>query len=146
MIDGVLITPLRRIANPKGDVLHAIKRSAPGFRAFGEAYFSQVLPGDTKGWKRHRRMTLNLVVPVGAIQFGIVDDRAGSATRGQFFSVTLGDPQYARLTVPPGLWMAFRGVATTHSLLLNVADEEHDPAEADNAELNAFPFPEASPL
>lgn len=144
MIEGVLVTPLRRISNPKGDVLHAIKRSSPGYKAFGEAYFSMVAPGDTKGWKRHQRLTLNLVVPVGTIEFGIVDERESSPTRGQAASVTIGDPDYSRLTVPPGLWVAFRGVASVSSLLLNVADEEHDPAEADNAELGAFPFPSAS--
>lgn len=153
MIEGVLITPLRRIAHPKGDVMHAIKRSSDGFRGFGEAYFSWVLPGDVKGWKKHRRVTLNVVVPVGAIRFSVFDDREGSATRGRSGRVTLGDPSlsdggepvsYARLTVPPSLWVAFAGVSESPSLLLNVADEEHDPTEADNLPLDTFPLPKES--
>lgn len=139
MIDGVLVTPQRRIANPNGDVLHAMKRSAPGFAGFGEAYFSTVKPGAVKGWKRHRRMTLNLVVPQGAIRFAIHDDRPESPTCGRFDSIELGPDNYARLTVPPGLWVAFQGRAA-FNLLLNLANEEHDPDEADAADLGAFPF------
>jgi dTDP-4-dehydrorhamnose 3,5-epimerase len=54
--------------------------------------------------------------------------------------VTLGSDNYARLTVSPGLWIAFASAQTQRSLLLNVIDEEHDPAEADNLELEAFEF------
>ncbi len=135
------MTPLRRIAHPRGDVLHALKRSAPGFVGFGEAYFSTMLAGEIKGWKRHRRVTLNLVVPVGKIRFVIHDDRATSPTCGRFDDVTLSPDNYARLTVAPGLWLAFAGAHAERSLLLNVIEEEHDPAEADNRELAAFAFP-----
>jgi dTDP-4-dehydrorhamnose 3,5-epimerase len=141
LIEGIVVTPLRRVANAKGEVLHALKRSSPGFVGFGEAYFSTVLAGEIKGWKRHRRVTLNLVVPVGRIRFVVHDDRAVSPTRGRFDDVTLGLDNYARMTVSPGLWVAFEGAHADLSLLLNVIDEEHDPAEADNVELGAFEFP-----
>lgn len=39
LIDGVLLTPLKQIAHPKGDVFHAMKCVDPGFEGFGEAYF-----------------------------------------------------------------------------------------------------------
>lgn len=140
LIDGVVVTPQRKIANPKGDVLHALKRSAPEFAGFAEAYFSSVHPGAIKGWKRHRRVTLNILVPIGCVQFVIHDDRSESPTQGAFFDVLLSPDHYARLTVAPGLWMAFRGVGPGMNLLLNIIDEEHDPAESDDAELSAFPF------
>lgn len=140
LIGGVLLTPLRRVPNPKGDVMHAVKRSSPGFAGFAEAYFSAALPGQIKGWKRHRRVTLNLVVPVGRIRFVIHDDRPDSPTRGHFDDVTLGEEHYARLTVPPGLWMAFTAARSEPGMLLNVTNEEHDPNEADNAGLESFNF------
>ena len=140
LIEGLLLTPLKRISHPKGEVLHAMKRSQPGFVDFGEAYFSMVLPKNIKGWKRHRNVTLNLVVSVGRIRFVIYDDRAASSTCGQFTDVTLGRENYARLTVPPGVWVAFMGVDDAPSLLLNIADQEHDPDEADNASPESFRF------
>jgi dTDP-4-dehydrorhamnose 3,5-epimerase len=130
---GAVVTPLRRIHHPKGDVLHGLKASEDSFNGFGEAYFSHVHMGVTKGWKRHNQMTLNLIVPVGTIEFHL---RSDDGTRGS--SISLGDARYARLTVPPGVWMAFTGVGEDLNLLLNVASMSHDPGEAVTAPLEQF--------
>lgn len=127
------LTPLRIIAHPKGVVMHALKASDAGFAGFGEAYFSTVLAGETKGWKKHLRMQMNLVVPMGSIQFHLHDERTGITE-----VYTLNQENYQRLTVPAGFWMAFRGMAAGASLLLNVANLQHDPAEAVNVDLATF--------
>ncbi len=135
MIEGVLLTPLRRIYHPKGDVFHAMKCTDPGFEGFGEAYFSSIVQGLVKAWKRHSRMTLNLVCIVGKIHFVLYDGREFSPTCGQFVEVTLSpesESLYRRLTIPPGVWMAFVGIGDGKSVLLNVADIPHDPAEQVN--------------
>lgn len=138
MIAGALITPLKEIETPGGNVFHAIKASDPGYSGFGEAYFSTAQPGKIKPWKRHNRMTLNLVVPIGKIRFVLYDDRTAPP---KFTEVVLGNPgHYARLTVPHGIWMAFQGVAEGTSWLLNVADLQHDPAEADRRSLDEIPY------
>jgi dTDP-4-dehydrorhamnose 3,5-epimerase len=140
LIAGVLVTPQKRILHPSGDILHALTASGLGYAGFGEAYFSTVHPGAIKGWKRHKRVTLNLVVPIGEIRFVIHDDRPGSPTQGQFTDLVLGGENYARLTVSPGVWMAFEGRSQGTNLLLNIIDEEHDPAEADNVALESFEY------
>jgi dTDP-4-dehydrorhamnose 3,5-epimerase len=140
LIDGVLITPQKRILNPGGDILHALKRTGSGYVGFGEAYFSTIHAGAVKGWKRHRRVTLNLVVPVGVIRFVIHDDRSDSPTVGLFGDICLGGENHARLTVPPGLWLAFQGRGDGLNLLLNIIDDEHDPGEADQVDLADNPF------
>ncbi len=122
-VDDILVTSLKRIPVAGGDVLHAMKRSDPGFVDFGEAYFSMVEKGAVKAWKRHLRMTLNLVVPQGRVRFVFLD------AAGRFRAIEIGDDHYVRLTVPPGLWFGFQGRATRASLLLNLADMVHDPAE-----------------
>ena len=73
-MDGVIISPLKKIHHPKGDIFHAIKKSDVGFFGFGEAYFSTVNQGDIKGWKKHKEMILNLVVPVGEIEFVVYNE------------------------------------------------------------------------
>ena len=139
-MDGVSLQPLKQIVNEKGDLYHAMKKSSLGFEGFGEAYFSSVTHGVVKGWKQHQRMTLNLVVPVGAIAFVVYDERPESQTRGEFFQQTLSQENYQRLTVAPGLWMAFAGVSQDLNLLLNIASIEHDPDEARNRELAEIPY------
>ena len=128
-MDGVILTPLKQIHNPKGDIFHAIKKSDTGFAGFGEAYFSTINQDDIKGWKKHTEMTLNLVVPIGEIEFVIYDEEIK-----EFFSVKLSQNNYQRLTVKPNFWMAFRGLGE-YNMLLNLASIEHDPNEAINIDL-----------
>ena len=129
-MDGVILTPLKQIHNSKGDVYHAMKKSDDGFDGFGEAYFSTIHKGDIKGWKKHTKMTLNLIVPVGEIEFIVYNEDLK-----EFFSATLSPNNYQRLTVKPNLWMAFRGIGE-YNMLLNLASIEHNPDEAIKIELS----------
>jgi dTDP-4-dehydrorhamnose 3,5-epimerase len=131
ILAGVLITPLKEISTPGGNVMHAMKSIDTGFSGFGEAYFSKIEPGAIKPWKRHRLMTLNLIVPLGSIRFVIYDDRPYSPTIGKFQEVILSPVRYSRLTIPPMLWMAFQGSVESGGMLLNIADIMHDPNECD---------------
>lgn len=135
-LDDILLTPLARIATPGGDVMHAMKASDQGYNGFGEAYFSWVDTGAVKAWKRHTRMTMNLVVPVGCVRFVFALSHSGP-----FRTVEIGtQAEYARLTVPPQVWFGFQGRANGPSLLFNLASIPHDPAEAQRAGLQEFDF------
>ena len=133
-MDGVTLTPLKQIFHPKGNIFHAMKKSDPGFAEFGEAYFSTINRNDIKGWKKHTRMTMNIVVPIGEIKFVVYNEQTK-----EFFSVLLSEKNYQRLTVAPNLWMAFNGIGE-YNMLLNLASFEHDPTEAINIELNEIPY------
>lgn len=134
-LDGVLITPVRIIPNESGDILHGLKATDESFISFGEAYFSIIHAGKKKGWKKHTRMTLNIVVPVGEIGFVLYDGRANSPTEGLYYEIVLSRKNYMRLTVPPGIWMAFYGKGEDENMLLNMASIPHDPTEAESLPL-----------
>lgn len=141
MMEGVELYPLKHISVPNGDVFHALKCTDEGFAGFGEAYFTQIESGKAKGWKRHNHMKLNLVVVYGKVKFVIYDDRENSKTKGQFEVVTLSPSEnYRRLTVAPGLWMAFYGADRTTSMLMNIIPGPHNPSEADKKELPEIAF------
>ena len=129
-MDGVILTPLKQIRISKGSVLHAMKKSDIGFDGFGEAYFSTVNKNDIKGWKKHTEMTLNLVVPIGKMEFVIYNDK-----NHNFFNVTISQDNYQRLTISPGFWLAFRGL-DEKNILLNIASIEHDPSESESIDLD----------
>lgn len=133
-MDGIILTPLKQIHHPKGDIFHAMKKSDVGFDGFGEAYFSTVNKDDIKGWKKHTKMTLNLVVPIGEVEFVIYDEKIE-----EFFSVKISQHNYQRLTIKPNLWMAFRGVGN-HNILLNLASIEHDQNEAVNMNISEIQY------
>ena len=125
-IDGVIFTPLKIISVADGDILHGMKISEEGYQGFGEAYFSSVHHNSIKGWKRHFKMVLNMVVPIGKIRFVLFDDRKESTTLGCFQEIMMSEDNYGRLTVPPMIWFGFQGMASGSSLVMNVADLKHD--------------------
>lgn len=129
----ITITPLRRVEHPKGDVFHGIKASEPSYVGFGEAYFTTIVSGEVKGWKKHTEMTMNIIVPLGMVRFHIHD-----AASGKTATHDVGDLNYCRLTIPPGYWVAFQGLTDHTNLILNVANLEHDPAEAVNVPLEKY--------
>ena len=138
MIKDAVITHLDVIDTPGGEVMHAIKETSAGYMGFGEAYFSWVDEGAIKAWKRHKNMTLNLVVPVGEIKFVLFDDRDASNIR--FQEVILSMDNYCRLTVPPMVWMGFQGLSSERSILLNIANIEHDATEIDRLEIEKINY------
>lgn len=141
IITGVELHPLKRITVPKGDILHALKSGDSGYVGFGEAYFSEIKNGEVKGWKRHNRMILNIVVVKGEIGFVVYDDRQDSHTYGEYMHFALSpDKNYSRLTLAPGLWMAFYGIGEGTSMLMDIIPEHHDPTEADKKELEEIPY------
>lgn len=141
MIEGVEVVPLKIIETDGGDVLHGMKKSDFGYEGFGEAYFAMIDPETIKGWKRHREMVLNLVVPIGVVRFVIYDDRLNSVSYGKFQEITLSrKDNYCRLVVPSMLWMGFQGIGMDKNMLLNIANIEHSPEEVDRKELNEIEY------
>lgn len=131
-IEGLLVQPLREIADERGAVLHMLRSDSPLFMKFGEIYFSEVHPGGIKAWKRHSVMTQHFAVPVGRIRVVAYDDRTGSRTRGALAEYEIGRPEaYFLLRIPPMIWYGFQGLGPQASLLVNCTDVAHDPAESE---------------
>lgn len=129
MIDGVQLTPLKIMNNSSGDVMHGIKSSENQFKGFGEIYFSKILSGHIKGWKFHRDMTMNLIVISGEVKFVIFDERSDSTTKNQFEEYILSNIMYSRLTVPPKVWIAFKGLSSSESIIVNFSNIIHNDNE-----------------
>jgi len=131
-MDGVVLTPLKKIPTGKGDVMHAMKATDSGFCGFGEVYFTQIYPHQVKGWKRHKKMVLNLVVVSGEIRFHICNEQTGER---QTIDLS-AENNYQRLTLQPMLWMAFEGLGQQTALLMDLIPEPHDPSEAETRDLS----------
>ena len=138
MIKDVIVTHLDVINTLGGNVMHGIKSTSDGYAGFGEAYFSQIDKGAIKAWKRHKEMTLNLMVPVGEIRFILFDERKVSNT--QFQEIVISKNNFCRLTVPPMIWMGFQGLSDDGSMLLNIANIEHDAYEVDKKNFKQIKF------
>ena len=134
---GVDFYDLKEISDKRGSVLHMIRSDADDFEAFGECYFSEILPKKIKAWKKHKLQTQNISVPVGEIILVIFDPRKESKTYNNIIVCKLGRPNnYKRVKIPPGVWYGFKCVSTTKALLVNCADIPHNKNESVVLEYN----------
>ena len=138
MINDVLLTPLDIIETPGGDVMHAMRKIDSGFNGFGEAYFSWVSFNSIKAWKRHTKMTMNLIVPVGNVKFVFFEDANEIANK--FRIEEIGENRYERITVPPGIWFGFQGIDYPKSLIMNIANIPHQTNEVERLSLNKINY------
>lgn len=138
MIETIQQNNLKVINSDEGSVLHFIKKTEESFRDFAEVYFSTVNKESIKAWKLHKRMTLNLVVPVGRVLFYFIDSRPDSINYNKIDTFVLSQNPYTRLTVPPMYWFGFKGLADGLNLISNQADLVHDPKEVERKPINAF--------
>lgn len=114
------------IRDERGAVLHMLRNDSPSFDGeFGEIYFSKIRQGVTKGWKFHREIHQNFVVPVGEVEFEFYDFRKHSPTQGAEYSVRLSEENYWLISVPNQIWYAFRGLAQEESLIANFTSAPH---------------------
>ena len=134
-MEKVLISRLKKIPTKGGDIYHALKNSENDFKGFGEAYFSNIDFNNIKAWKRHLKMTCNLIVPYGKVRFVFFDEDFVSTK-----IVDIGVDNYCRITVKPKTWFGFKGLNSPSSLILNISDIPHNPKEIERKEINSINF------
>ena len=133
----VVVNKLKKINVEGGDVLHCLKSSDKSFKEFGEAYFSFIEMNYIKAWKRHIKMTMNLIVPIGLVQFVFY-----SPDKNLIMNTKIGEDNYCRITVSPGVWFGFKGIAKDKSCIMNISNIIHDPLETEKMPLDFLRFRE----
>ena len=78
---------------------------------------------------------MNLIVPVGNVQFNFYDDR-----KFLIKNIVIGEKNYSRITVPPMIWFGFKGISNNTSYILNISDVLHDPSEQERKPLTFLNF------
>jgi len=128
------LTVLPIIPAENGWVRHALRVSDKDFVGFGEVYFSAITHLAVRAWKKHNRVTCNLVVISGTVKFVIrINDL-------EFEEYILSSENNTRLTIPCGYWFGFQGVGLGENLIMNVANEIHDPDEVQRKSCFEFKY------
>ncbi len=141
-IEGVIVKPLKQIADNRGSVLHMIRRDSELLNEFGEIYFSEIHPGTVKAWKLHKEKTQNLTVPINRIRLVIYDSRPKSRTHGGIVEYEIGRPNnYKLIHIPPMLWYGFQALDNQTALIVNCSDQPHDPEEIESLPLDSDQIP-----
>ena len=129
MIDGVIVKPLKQVADERGKIMHMLRCDDPAFERFGEIYFSVVNPGAIKAWHLHKEMPLNYAVVTGMIKLVLYDDREGSKTKGESMELFIGEDNYSLVKVPPMVVNGFKGIGVNPAIVANCATIPHRPDE-----------------
>ena len=119
MIDGVKITPLKKIEDDRGSVLHMMRKDSKIFISFGEIYFSTAYPKAVKAWHLHKETYLNYACISGTIKLVLFDDRPKSRTKNKIQEIILSIDNYFLVTVPPLIWNGFTNIGKQNAILAN---------------------------
>jgi len=116
------------IKNPKGNIMHFIKCSDENYSKFGEVYFTWIKKKEFKGWKYHKKMHMNITVPIGVVKFIFYDNLLKKK-----IIFLLNQKKFGTLYVPPRIWFAFENMSKSRdSLVVNFSNIIHNKNESLN--------------
>jgi dTDP-4-dehydrorhamnose 3,5-epimerase len=131
LIEGAKLIPLKTICDERGSLMEILRRDAPHFEKFGQAYVTTAYPGVVKGWHYHKVQTDRFCVLAGMMKVVLYDDRDNSPTRGRINEFFLGERQRALLVIPPLVLHGFKCIGVHEAMVLNIPTEPYDHANPD---------------
>lgn len=140
-IEGVVITPLKKIPDERGMIMHMLRCNDPHFEQFGEIYFATAYPGIIKGWHEHTEQVQNYAAIVGMIKLVLYDNRPNSPTYKQLMELFIGENNYQLVRIPTGVINGWKNIGLEVAIVANCATIPHK-----QGEMNRFePFGDAVP-
>ena len=136
MIDDVVITSLKKIPDERGAIFHMLRSDDYDFIKFGEIYFSMAYPGVIKGWHNHTKQTQMYCVVQGMIKLVLCDLRRSSNTYMRVEEIFIGDLNYCRVKIPPGVANGYKNIGVSPCILANCSDMPHEKDEMER--INPF--------
>jgi len=109
------------IRHPKGDIRKLWKTNGLPYEP-KEIYISEVIPGEFKGWKLHKRQVSTLCVLHGKVDFSIKTD-------DEVNKVTLSSEGCTMLHIGTDTWFGFEAIGDVTAKILNFSSIVHDPSE-----------------
>lgn len=111
------INKLKKFDDERGSVLHGMKFNDEDSFGIKEVYFSTVNYGFYKGWKKHQKMVLNLIVIEGQVLFYLADNEFK-----EFKEIIICKNDLKRITIMPNQWLSFTSLVKPSSKIMNIAN------------------------
>ena len=125
----------KKIINRNGNIYRLLRKDSTDYFGFGEAYVSKIKYKKRKGWKKHKKMKLNISVPSGKVKFIIFDE-----AKNKFHEIVIGEKNYKRLIIFPNTWFAFEGIGENENIVINVSNILHDAKEQTTKPINYIKY------
>ncbi len=129
------ITPLKKIEDERGKVLHMLREDSPVFRRFGEIYFSFSNKNIIKGWYQHKKNVLNFALIQGIVKLVIYKNEADNKNY-HLDELILSQKNYSLISLEPFVWYSFKNIGHEISILANCTTLTHNPNEIEKMPIN----------
>ena len=134
-IEGIIIKPLKIIADERGWLMEILRCDDPFFKKFGQVYLTTAYPGVVKAWHYHKKQTDNFTCVHGMMKVVLYDARTDSPTYRALMEVVIGDKNPALIVVPPGVYHGFKALGTETAYFLSIPTLPYNYAEPDEFRL-----------
>lgn len=122
MSKKLMINKFKIKKNNRGNIYKIISKKSKFYCGFSELYISCIKKNETKGWNKHKKMTLNLFVIKGKIRIEIYKNNRKTRK-------ILNENSLKILTVPPNTWVKFINLSQNSSKIINFANLMHNKNE-----------------
>ncbi len=123
MIEGIVASQLRQIADERGWLIEILRSDWEHFQKFGQVYVTAAYPNIVKAWHMHKKQTDNIACLKGMIKLVLYDDREKSKTKGKVDEYTIGERNLLLIVIPPGIWHGFKTISEDYAMILNTPTE-----------------------
>tara|TARA_A100001037_G_C14869497_1_gene508886 strand:+ start:324 stop:728 length:405 start_codon:yes stop_codon:yes gene_type:complete len=116
------------ISNELGSIYKFISTNSLYYKGFKESYFTSVKYRKIKGWNYHKKITCNIIVIKGKIEFSFKDEYFNDIYL-ENKKLILSDNLNYRLVIPPKIWFSFKGKKKGENIILNLTNKIYDKTE-----------------
>ena len=134
MIQGVQLTPLKVSTDDRGYLIvigSSGRTDAPDLPVMREVYLvGDMAKGTIRAFHKHETLWDYFFISNGSAKFILVDDRPGSATKGEMNTFVLTERNPSLLIVPAGVYHGWMSLEDD-TQMISIANEPYDPKNPD---------------
>lgn len=119
-VKSIKVLKNKIINNNKGSIIKYVSKKNKFFSSFGEVYFSILKKNKTKGWNYHKKYTCIITVPLGEVEFMIINKKKKLSN----YKIS----KKKILIIPPNHWFAFKS-NSNDAIIVNLIDGTHSNKE-----------------
>lgn len=128
-IEGLLVKPLERFWDERGDFRELVRNTDPGFPGFSQLMSSVVHEGIAKAWHLHWKQTELMTILLGTAKFAFADRRKDSDTFGAVADFLIdAKVNPVVFTIPPGVAHGYR-IVHGSAVIAYLANALYDPTD-----------------
>jgi len=129
MIEGVQLTPVKVNTDDRGYLIvigSSGRKDAPDLPVMREVYVvGDMAKGTVRAFHKHATLRDYFFISNGSAKFVLVDDRAGSPTKGEMNTFILTERNPSLLVVPAGVYHGWMSLEDD-TQMVSIANEPYD--------------------